>query len=293
MKRYTLYLPLLALIILTALWLRHASGEHAALQAAIATQRAGNDAQPDDRAGVLARNNTTGMEEENAAQQAELRRIEEATEAMQKEAAALLLKLPPSLDAEVTESYGRIPDMGAELGQYFRLISGDFDEIKQELKQRGLNEESDLSEAVVRAVVRAFGKFTTWAPEIGAMEDTPAEIGSLQAAALRATFALDDSQTKQAEAIIKEHFATMKAGGLIASSQDSVDWRERRSESLTQLLWRLQPLIPADSKLAPTLTQIVNIGAGIETKTMPPGPGATAPQTVQNFPNWPAVPWLP
>ena len=76
MKRYTLYFPLLALGVLTALWLRHAKDEHAALQAAIATQRAGIAAPPDDRAALMARNNTKGPEEDNAALQAELRRIE-------------------------------------------------------------------------------------------------------------------------------------------------------------------------------------------------------------------------
>lgn len=289
MKRYTLYLPVLALIVLTTLWLRHTGSEHAALQAAIATLRDGNAPPPHDRATVVAQNKARSLMENNAALQAELRRIEEATRQIESDTAALQLKLPPSLDAEVTESYGRISDMGAEFGQYFRLISGDLDETQQELRRRDLNEESDLSESVVRA----FAKFTTWAPEIGAMEDTPAEISSLQAAALRATFSLDDSQAEQAEAIIETHFATMKTAGLTYSSQEASDWRELRSESLTQLLWKLRPLIPTNSKLTSNLTQIVNIGAGIETKTIAPEPGTFGPQAVQCFPNWPAVPWLP
>jgi hypothetical protein len=85
----------------------------------------------------------------------------------------------------------------------------------------------------------------------------------------------------------------MKTAGLTASSQEAPDWRERRSESLTQLLWKLRPLIPANSKLTANLPQIVNIGAGIETKTIAPGPDSPEPQLIQNFPNWPAVPWLP
>jgi hypothetical protein len=85
----------------------------------------------------------------------------------------------------------------------------------------------------------------------------------------------------------------MKAAGLTYSGHDAPGWRERRSASLSQLLWQLRPLFPADSKQTPYLTQIVNIGAGIETRTIAPGPGASEPQTVQNFPNWPAVPWLP
>jgi hypothetical protein len=288
MKRYTLYLPLLALIVLTTLWLRHAGVEHAALQAAIATQRGVNARDLADRAAVIAQKNTKALEENNAALQADLHRIEETTRQIESQTAALQLKLPPSLDAEVTESYGRISDMGTELGQYFRLNFGDSDEMQKELKRRGLNEESDLSEDIVRA----FGKFTTWAPEIGAMEDTPAEIGSLQASALRATFSLDDTQTKDAEAIIEAHFSTMKAAGLTYASKDATDWRERRSESLTQLLWKLRPLIPTNSKQTGSLPQIVNLGAGIETTTLPPEPGTTETQTVQNFPNWPAVPWL-
>lgn len=287
MKRYSLYLPVLALIVLAALWLRHASGENATLQAALATKRSRNAPPPVDRAAVRARNNTTAPEETNEDLHDELRRIEEATDAIQKENATLRLKLPPTLDAEVTESYGRISDMGAEFGQYFRLRAPGFDEVQKEMKRRGIkfNELSDT-------IVKAFAKFTTWAPEIGAMEDTPAEIGRLQAAALREVFSLDAPQTKQAAAIIEEHFATMKTAGLTYSSREAPDWRVRRSESLTELLWKLRPLLPTNPKLAASLTQIVNLGAGIETKTIAPVPGTSAPQLIQTFPSWPSVPWL-
>ena len=118
--------------------------------------------------------------------------------------------------------------------------------------RRGLKDE-ELSDVVVKA----FMKFVTWAPEISAFEDTPAEIASLQSTALRETFALTDTQTQQAEAIIKAHFATMKTAGLTYSShgvREWREWRERRSTSLTQLLWKLRPLLPASSKQTSSLT---------------------------------------
>ena len=291
MKRFILYFPPLVLVLVAALWLRHGSGESTALQTAIATQRAelAPPPPPDDRAAEVAENEARSLMENNAALRAELRSIEAATVGTQTEATALQKTIPQSLDTAITESFGRITDMGAEFGQYARLVSGDFEETQKELKRRGLNKESDLSESVVRAFV----KFTTWAPEISAMEDTPAEIASLQSAALREAFALTDTQTRQAEGIIKAHFATMKAAGLTYSSHDAPGWRERRSASLTQLLWQLRPLIPANSKLTSSLTPIVNLGAGVETRTIAPATGTSEPQMVLDSPRWPAVPWLP
>lgn len=291
MKKYMLYFPVLVIVIVTALWLRRGSGENTALQAAIATQCAAlaPPPPPDDRAAAAAENEARTLMENNAALRAKLLQIEAATVTTQTETTALQKTIPPSLDTEITESFGRITDMGAEFGQYARLVSGDFEEMQKELKRRGLNEESDSSESVVRA----FMKFATWAPEISAMEDTPAEIASLQSTALREAFALSDTQTRQADAIIKAHFATMKAAGLTYSSHEVPGWRERRSASLTQLLWQLRPFIPSNSKLTSSLTQIVNLGAGIESRTIAPAPGTSEPQMVQNFADWPAVPWLP
>jgi hypothetical protein len=291
MKKYMLYFPVLVIVIVTVIWLRHGSDESVALQTAIATERAklAPPPPPENRAAVVAENEARTLMESNAVLRAKLLQIEAATVSTQTETTALQKTIPPSLDTEITESFGRITDMGAEFGQYARLFSGDFEEMQKELKRRGLNEESDLSESMVKA----FTKFATWAPQISAMEDTPAEIASLQSTALREAFALSDTQTRQADAIIKAHFAAMKAAGLIYSSHEAPGWRERRSASLTQLLWQLRPFIPANSKLTSSLTQIVNLGAGIESRTIAPESGGSEPQIVQNFPNWPAVPWLP
>ena len=161
--------------------------------------------------------------------------------------------------------------------------------MRQELSRRGLNPDTDLGEIVVKG----FSKFVAWAPEVGAMEDTPTEIASLQSAALRDLFLLNPAQTQHAESIIQSHFTSMKAAGLTFSGREAPDWQQRRSASLTQLLWKLRPLIPANSKHTVGLTEIIYFGAGIETKTIPQEPGSARTVTVQDFPKWPAVPWLP
>ncbi len=290
MKKYLLYSPALVLLIFTAVWLRHGSAKSAALQSAIVSQRAALTPPPqtDDRAAVAAENEASVLMARNAAVNAELRRIEEATGNTLKEIAAMQKGIPPSLDTEITESFGRITDMGTEFGQYVRLIAPDFDEVHEEMKRRGIKF-NELS----GTMVKAFLKFASRGPEISAFEDTPVEIAALQSSALRETFGLNDTQTKQAEAIINAHFATMKASGLTYSSHDAPGWRERRSASLTQLLWNLRPLLPANSKRMPKLTQIVNVGAGVENRTVAPAPGTSEPQKSQGFANWPAVPWLP
>lgn len=287
MKTYGLYLPIIAVIALTALWLMRGNQEINALQTAIVQQRA--ELAPQQKLGVAAQNEGRTLQANNSTLLAELSRIEQATSAMQAEAAALQKRIPPTLDAEVTESFGRIADMGVELGQYCRLITGDDEEMQRELNRRGLSPDTDLGEIVVKG----FSKFVAWAPEVGAMEDTPTEIASLQSAALRDLFSLNPTQTQQAESIIQDHFAAMKAAGLTFSGREIPEWKERRGTSLTALLWKLRPFIPANSKYTVGLTEIINLGAGIETKTIPQEPGSAATMTVQDFPRWPAVPWLP
>ena len=292
MKTYGLYLPIIAVIVLTALWLIRGNQEIHALQDAIVQQRAelAPRQTPGVRANAAAPNEARTLQANNATLLAELSRIEQATAAMQKETAALQGRIPPSLDKEVTESFGRIADMGADLGQFCRLISGDAEEMQRELSRRGLDPDTDLSESVLNG----FAKLVAWAPEVGAMEDTPTEIASLQSAALRDVFSLNPAQTQQAESIIRAHFASMKAAGLTFSGREAPDWRQRRSASLTQLLWKMRPLIPANSKHTVALTEIINFGAGIETKTTPQKiDSSTTAITVQELPKWPAVPWLP
>lgn len=268
MKQYRLYIPVLALVLLAAIWLRCVRVENHALRNSVAELRA--------ELGLISAEDGAADADKAARQRnsaellAELVRVEEMTAAMQKEIAALEKKIPPALQSEVTESFGRITDMGAELGQYFRSIWMDADEAEL----RGIT-----SDELSRNLIRAFTKFDAWAPEIGAMEDTPAEIASLQSSALRETFKLNEAQSKHAAEIIKAHFTTMKAAGLTYSSHDAPEWQERRFASLTELLWKLRPLIPSDSKQIPNLPQIVNIGAGFKSQT-------------SAYPAGPPVPWL-
>lgn len=290
MKRYALYLPAIVITLVAALWLRHVNAEKTALQAAIAKQRAAHTSPspPGRHAAHAADAEARNLAASNAGMLAKLSRLENATASAQKETAVLENRLPPSLKSEITQSFGRITDMGTEFGQFLRLLSADFDEMQREMKRRKLSGES-LGEALSKA----FSKFASWTPEISAFEEVPAEIASLQSAALRETFDLSDSQTQQAEAIIKAHFTAMKTAGLTHASHDAPDWRERRSASLTELLWQLRPLIPIHSTQIPTLSQIVNIGAGIETQTIAPATGSTEPQLRMGFPDWPVAPWLP
>lgn len=290
MKRYALYLPAIMITLVAALWLRHGSVEKTGLQAAIATQRAAHvSPSPLGRHAVHAADTEArNLAASNGAMLAELNRLESATASAQKETAALERRLPPSLKSEVTQSFGPITDMGTEFGQFLRLLSADFDEMQKEMKRRRLS-----GDHLGEALSKAFSKFASWTPEISAFEDVPAEIASLQSSALRETFGLSDSQTQQAEAIIKSHFATMKTAGLTYASHDAPDWRERRSAALTQLLWQLRPLIPVGSTQSLTLPKIVNIGVGIETQMIAPATGATEPQLRLGFPDWPAVPWIP
>jgi hypothetical protein len=291
MKTYGLYLPIIVVITLTALWLMRGHHEINALQASIVQRRAelAPQQKPAVRATAATPNEAKTLQANNATLLAELSRIEQATAAMQKETAALETRIPPSLDKEVTESFGRIADMGAELGQFCRLITGGEEEMRRELSRRGLSPDTDLGESVVNG----FAKLVAWAPEVGAMEDTPTEIAALQSAALRDVFSLNPAQTQQTESIIGAHFVAMKAAGLTFSGREAPDWQQRRSASLTQLLWKLRPFIPANSKHTVALTEIINFGAGIETKTMPQEPGSSATMVVEDFPRWPAIPWLP
>ncbi len=272
MKQYRLYIPVLALVLLAAIWFRRVRLENHALQTSVAELRA----QPalTSAADRAADADKTARPQNNAELLAELIQVEEMTTATQKQIAALEMKIPPSLQSEVTESFGRITDMGAELGQHLRTIWMDADEAEQERERRGIT-----SDELADNVIGAFTKFEAWAPEIGAMEDRPAEIASLQATALREIFAFNKTQTQQANAIIEAHFATMKTAGLAYSSHDALEWQERRNTSLTELLWKLRPLIPPDSKQTPNLPQIVNIGAGFKSQT-------------SAYPAGPPVPWL-
>jgi hypothetical protein len=139
-------------------------------------------------------------------------------------------------------------------------------------------------------------KLMAWMPEIAGFEERPAEIACFQAAVLADIFRLQPARTREVEAIIKTHFAAVQAQGLTAASSAQPNWRERRTAALTPLLWQLRPYIPANFSSPGVLTQIVNVGAGFETKSethLSSEPGKSSHTVSMSLPTWPRLPWLP
>jgi hypothetical protein len=95
--------------------------------------------------------------------------------------------------------------------------------------------------------------------------------------------------------IIRDHFTQMNAMGITAASQDRPSWRDQRSASITQLMWKLRPLLPADSSAIRSLPFILNLGAGLERhiNMTVDEKGESHGSVSMTLPNWPRVPWLP
>jgi hypothetical protein len=217
---------------------------------------------------------------------AELRRaveLEEAEVKRTQEALATVEKqLPPVEDGETVVSYGRIADMGKEAADAIRAVT-----------MMLAGQVPDRSKDEMQA---SFMKFVAWMPEIAGFEENPAEIACFQTAVLGELFGLDETRAAQMEGIIKTHFTALKAGRLTAANAGEPNWRERRSAILTPLLWQLRPFIPADFKSPSVLGQIVNAGAGMETKSetrLSPEPGKSQHSVSMSLPSWPRLPWLP
>ena len=283
MNRLVFGLPAIGLMIVAALWLANIRRGGSALREAIATQRAAlsPSAPPDPGTIAAAEANAAAIAHGNEESRAELSRIEGETAAARQEIAALQAKMPAAAGDEQLESYGRLADMGREIGEFLRLSSGG--------KPPGEDGDGprDMTELMMKLV--------TWAPEVSGFEETPAEIAAFQAAMLRETYALSETQARQAEAIIQAHYAMMKTAGLTYASRETDGWRERRSASLTQLLWQLRPFVPANPKQAALLGSIVNVGSGLETRTetkLSPEPGKSQINVSMHLPTWPSVPWL-
>jgi hypothetical protein len=179
-------------------------------------------------------------------------------------------------------SFGRITDMGREMAEAIRTTN---------TLMRG--QTADRSPEELQA---SFMKFVTWMPQIAAFEEDPAEIAGFQTALLRELFKLDDARAAQMEGIIKQHFTALKAAGLTAANSAQPTWRERRSTALTPLLWQLRPFMPQDFESPALLSQIVNAGAGLETKSqthLSQEPGKSSHSVTMSLPSWPRLPWLP
>jgi hypothetical protein len=206
-----------------------------------------------------------------------------AVKTTEKALAEIREKVPPVYDGETVVSFGRIADMGAETAHAIRGIT---DLVGQR--------EGTLAEK--ERIQASFMKLVAWMPEIAGFEQQPEEIASFQTAIFRDLFDLDDTRSRQRESIIKQHFTAIQAAGLHAANSAQPNWKERRAAALTPLLWQLGPFIPPDFKSPGILPQIVNIGAGMETKTethLSNEPGKSSHTVSMTLASWPRLPWLP
>jgi hypothetical protein len=283
MKSLRSFLPAAAIAIAGGIWFLRASDEGGTLQReANARRQAVAESPGTSSRPAAASDEETALARKVLELRMGLQRAEEAASADEKRIAEVRAKLPAMKEDEAIVSYGRITDMGAEAGQALRHVVGPLKGQKL-----GVKESDALASSLMKIVV--------WAPEIAGFEETPAEIASFESSMLRELLAFDETKTRQAETILRKHFDALKAAGLTAAHASAPQWRERRSEVLTQLLWQLRPLLPPefnDSGLA----SVINIGAGLETKaeSQRADEGIQARPAVQmNLPTWPRLPWLP
>jgi hypothetical protein len=209
--------------------------------------------------------------------------IEQKTAAdMAAQKSELQSMIPKVDDDEMVVSFGRIHDMAAEIGEALLL----FLQMASRKDKDFAPEDSQVAAAL---------KMMSWLPEITGFEDTPAEISCLQAGMIAKTFDLDPAAAARAEQIISDHFAQMKALRVTAASKDRPGWRDQRSASLTQLMWKLRPILPANSDATPCLPLILNMGAGMEKQVdvKVDQNGETQGAVSMSIATWPRVPWLP
>jgi hypothetical protein len=287
MKPIHFFLPTLLIVTVAALWFSRQASEAASLRNELESLRAAN-ARPAVKAGNA--NLPTGSTDEAARlgqQIAELRealaREESETKVAEKSLAEIQQKIPAIGEGETVVSLGRITDMGKEAAQAIRGVSKLFERTG----------ESAVDKEQVQA---SFMKLVAWMPEIAGFEERPTEMACFQAAVLRELFGLDEPRARQMEATIKTHFDAVQAAGLTAANSAQPNWKERRTAQLTPLLWQLRPFMPQDFKSPGIVTQIVNIGAGLETKSqthLSKEPGKSSHSVSMSLPSWPPLPWLP
>ena len=281
MNALRIYLPAGVIVALAAFWWSRQASEAAALRGEVATLRT---AQTDLKA--LAKAETVDEANELRNRIAELEGAVAAAEAAAKQTEKSLAevqnKLPIVGEGETVVSFGRITDMGRETAEALTAVTSMLagqtpGRTKEELQA-------------------SFMKFVAWMPEIAEFEENPAEIACFQTSVLRELFKLDDARAAQMEGIIKQHFAALKAAGLTAASSTQPTWKERRTTAMTPLLWQLRPFMPQDFKSPAVLSQVVNAGAGLETKSqthLSNEPGKSSHSVSVSLPSWPRLPWLP
>ena len=275
------FLPAAIIVVLAAFWWTRQASEASALRGEALILRA---SLPDrsGRAKMEVPDEAKQLRDQIAELQNALAGAEAEVKQTEKSLAEVQAKLPEVGEGETVVSFGRIADMGRETAEALTAVTAML-----------AGQASGRSKADLQA---SFLKFVTWLPEIAGFEENPAEIACFQTAVLRELFKLDDARAAQMEGIIKQHFAALKATGLTAANSAQPTWRERRTTALTPLLWQLRPFMPQDFKSPDVLSQIVNAGAGLETKSqmhLSPEPGKSNYAVTVALPSWPRLPWLP
>ena len=179
-------------------------------------------------------------------------------------------------------SFGRVADMGREVGETIRMIAplmtGEVGSLSP-----------DVDEAVEEKAMKGFFKIMAWAPEIGEMEQNADEIATFQSRALGDLFGFGKGEVEALHPIVASHFAKMAAAELTIAHQPAEEdvegrelWRQGRGTALQNLMRDLRPTlpdtIPKSHKKA--MAAVLNIGAGIVQER---GNVAIVP--------WPDVPW--
>lgn len=287
MKPFHVYIPALLTVAAATFWFSKQTSEAVSLRNELESIRAASkgDGAKADTSNPHAQNSdeATRLSRQIAELREALVREESEAKAVEKSLAEIQQKIPPVAEGETIVSLGRITDMGKEAALAIRGVSTLF-ERKGEF-------EGDKEQ-----VQASFMKLVTWMPEIAGFEERPAEIACFQAAILRDVFGLDDSRARQVEGIIKTHFDAVNAAGLTPANSAQPNWKERRSAILTPLLWQLRPYIPQDFKSPSVVSQIVNVGAGFETKSethLSNETGKSRHSVSMLLPSWPRLPWLP
>lgn len=284
MKPSHLVIPVALFLGLGSFWLIRLRAESATLSGELDQQRIASQRAIESRRAKL--------ETETAEHEALTKRLAEinaqlaietkTTAQVTAQKAELESKLPRVDEDDIVVSFGRIRDMAAEVGEAAQLCQHFVSKEKKELTQ-------EESEKLMGFVI----KLMSWMPEIAGFEETPQEISSLQAGTIAKAFDLNPATVAQVDKIIREHFTQMKAMGLTAASQSRAGWRDQRSASITQLMWKLRPLLPPDSGAIPTLPFILNLGAGMERHVdmKVDEKGESHGSMSMSLPNWPLVPW--
>ena len=288
MSRRSILIATSSLVVAFSIWFWTARSVADALQTELGSLRAvgaGSVRSADAEARSKAAEDAAQLDRQIAEMREAVTREEAALRAVKKSVEETRAKIPPIEEGEVVVSFGRIADMGKEAGQAVRGIAA-------LMEGKGMGDGTTSLEQTQAS----FMKLVAWMPEIAGFEQQPEEMAEFQTSVFRELFALDEARTKQVKRVFAMHFAALRSSGLTAADSSQPNWKERRSAALVPLLWQLRPYLPEADKSSALVANVVNIGAGLETKTethFSPIPGKSSHTVSMTLASWPRLPWLP